>query len=151
MPTLHATCRVLTLVAKTLATIPPGRDRQTEFQAMLQSALMPRLRAYLGGAINPSRCCPHVRCEALKALIWLSAPSELEELMALLLAEIASHGGGGGASVRAAAPATPEGGEVAPVALSHRLLGCVCERFLAAVAQLGPVSLGLNARIVKCR
>ena len=92
---LHITCRTIALVAQTLATIPPGRDRQTEFQSMLQASLSHRLRELATTPLG----CPYVRGEILKALVWLVAPTELDEVGQLIVAELRRHASHRGASM----------------------------------------------------
>ena len=151
---LHITCRTIALVAQTLATIPPGRDRQTEFQSMLQASLSHRLRELATTPLG----CPYVRGEILKALVWLVAPTELDEVGQLIVAELRRHVSHRGASMpdrcgqpwlslcHTAQKLSTHERCLRSLALPHRLLGCLCERLAAAVTQLDQGGVGWEVR-----
>jgi hypothetical protein len=119
-PLLHATCRTIALVAQTLSTIPSGRDRQIEFQQMLQTSLIHRLRE-----VATVADCPYVRGEVLKALVWLGTPTELDEVSQLIILELRGQ---------VADRASPRLVSM-PDSLGHQLLGCVCDRLTAATVR----------------
>jgi hypothetical protein len=132
-PMLHATCRTIALVAKTLSTIPSGRDRQTEFQQMLQTSLSHRLR-FLAAMVD----CTYVRGEVLKALVWLGTPTDLDETSQLIVVGLREQ------ATDRASRATQAGALAMPDSLAHRLLGCVCDRLAAATTQLDGGGVGAD-------
>ena len=132
-PMLHSTCRTIALVARTLATIPSGRDRQIEFQQMLQTSLSHRLR-FLATVVD----CRYVRGEAIKALIWLITATELRETSQLIISELRQQ------VKERSSRSTQVGPVTIPDSLAHRLLGCLCERLAAAITQLDTSAHGAD-------
>lgn len=132
-PMLHATCRTISLVAKTLSTIPSGRDRQLEFQQMLQTSLSHRLR-FLATVVD----CSYVRGEVIKALIWLITATELSETSQLIIGGLREQ------TTERSSRSTQVGPVTIPDSLAHRLLGCLCDRLAAATTQLDSSALGAD-------
>lgn len=132
-PMLHATCRTIALVARTLATIPSGRDRQIEFQQMLQTSLSHRLR-FLATVVD----CSYVRGEVIKALIWLITATELRETSQLVISGLRQQ------VKERSSRSTQVGPVTIPDSLAHRLLGCLCERLAAATTQLDTSAHGAD-------
>lgn len=132
-PMLHATCRTIALVARTLSTIPSGRDRQTEFQQMLQTSLSHRLR-FLATVVD----CSYVRGEVIKALVWLVTVTELSETSQLIISGMSEHITG-----RSSGPTQAIASKM-PKNLAHCLLGCLCDRLVAATVQLAGSGLGAD-------
>jgi hypothetical protein len=132
-PMLHATCRTISLVARTLSTIPSGRDRQMEFQQMLQTSLSHRLR-FLATVVD----CSYVRGEVIKALIWLITATELSETSQLIISGLREQ------ATDRSSRSTQLGPVTIPDSLAHHLLGCLCDRLGAATTQLDSGALGAD-------